>query len=158
CLRKQPGERYPSAEALADDLGRYLNAETVIARHLSGRELLGRWLREHFAAKMLGVAALYLLLAAVVDAQSNRSFMAVPLTTVVLVPFLWPRKATCVISSSLTVFFILVYAMFIPADMEILWGAALNIGLSVGRGLLLGLVGLAVSRRVGRDRVSTTLG
>jgi eukaryotic-like serine/threonine-protein kinase len=39
CLEKQPQQRYPTAQALADDLGRWLNGESIQARSYN---LLGR--------------------------------------------------------------------------------------------------------------------
>ncbi len=50
CLRKQPGERYPSAEALADDLDRWLRGEPTTARPPSAWQLARLWLRRNFAA------------------------------------------------------------------------------------------------------------
>src|SRR5947209_13644565 len=50
CLRKQPGERYPSAEALADDLDRWLSGEPTTARPPSAWQLARLWLRRNFAA------------------------------------------------------------------------------------------------------------
>jgi serine/threonine protein kinase len=42
CLQKQPKDRYPSAEALADDLRRYRNGEPVAARSVNLFERLQR--------------------------------------------------------------------------------------------------------------------
>jgi eukaryotic-like serine/threonine-protein kinase len=50
CLRKQPGERYPSAEALADDLDRWLRGEPTTARPPTAWQLARLWLRRNFAA------------------------------------------------------------------------------------------------------------
>jgi WD40 repeat protein/tRNA A-37 threonylcarbamoyl transferase component Bud32 len=53
CLEKDPARRYPTAEALADDLRRYLNGEPISARRLGavGRGL--KWVRRRPAAAAL---------------------------------------------------------------------------------------------------------
>jgi len=44
CLEKEPGRRYPSALALAEDLRRHLNGETITARGVNMLDQLGRLL------------------------------------------------------------------------------------------------------------------
>jgi serine/threonine protein kinase len=64
CLSKAPADRYPSAAALAEDLGRWLAGEPILARRLSGPERLRRWSRRHPVAATLSAAATLALLVA----------------------------------------------------------------------------------------------
>jgi serine/threonine protein kinase/WD40 repeat protein len=58
CLEKDPRRRYGSAEALADDLHRWLAGEPVKARHTPPWERLTKWVRRRPAtAALLGVSA-----------------------------------------------------------------------------------------------------
>ena len=63
CLAKEPGERYATAEALAEDLRRYLADRPVKARRASNAERLWRWCRRNPAVASLTAVALVLLIA-----------------------------------------------------------------------------------------------
>jgi serine/threonine-protein kinase len=62
CLRKEPRERYPSAEALADDLRRFLNGEPIVARPIGRIERCVKWAKRYptaaalLASLVLGIA------------------------------------------------------------------------------------------------------
>ena len=47
CLRKQPDNRYPTADALADDLERWLKQMPIKARPSSRRDRIAKWARRH---------------------------------------------------------------------------------------------------------------
>ncbi len=53
CLRKEPAERYASAGALADDLGRFLAGDPVTARPVGAGQSFGRWVAGHPATFLL---------------------------------------------------------------------------------------------------------
>ncbi len=62
CLEKDPGRRYDSALALAEDLRRYLEGQPVLARRIGLRVRLAKWLGRHrAAARVAAVAALAVL-------------------------------------------------------------------------------------------------
>jgi WD40 repeat protein len=56
CLRKEPQERYSSAEALADDLMRWLDGEPIQARPVGTGERLVKWARRRPAVAALAGA------------------------------------------------------------------------------------------------------
>jgi WD40 repeat protein/tetratricopeptide (TPR) repeat protein len=72
CLDKDPARRYGSAEALAEDLERWLRREPIRARAVGAMERVGLWVRRHpRRAFLLATTALSLLAAAVVPTLLN---------------------------------------------------------------------------------------
>jgi tetratricopeptide (TPR) repeat protein len=62
CLEKLPARRYASAEALADDLRRYLNGEPILARRAGVAERAGKWMKRHPAGTaLIGVILLAII-------------------------------------------------------------------------------------------------
>ncbi len=63
CLQKEASKRYGSAEALAEDLERWLRDEPIVARPVGGGEWLWRWCRRNrgIAAALAGLLATLLV-------------------------------------------------------------------------------------------------
>jgi hypothetical protein len=65
CLHKEPGRRYESAAALADELERWLRGEPITARPVGSAERLVKWARRRpapaalIAVSVLGLAMLF---------------------------------------------------------------------------------------------------
>ncbi|HKI16454.1 MAG TPA: protein kinase, partial [Isosphaeraceae bacterium] len=63
CLEKEPRKRYPWAAALADDLGRYLVGEPIMARPVTRSERVVKWTRRRPAiTALMGLVALVTVL------------------------------------------------------------------------------------------------
>jgi WD40 repeat protein len=62
CLHKDAARRYPSAEALAEDLERWLRGEPVRARPVSAAERVWKWARRRPERALLGILTAFALL------------------------------------------------------------------------------------------------
>ncbi|PYI87504.1 MAG: hypothetical protein DME26_05960, partial [Verrucomicrobia bacterium] len=63
CLEKDSAKRYQSAAALAEELGRYLNDESIQARPVATAEKIWRWCRRKPVTASLGAATMLLMVA-----------------------------------------------------------------------------------------------
>jgi len=72
ALRKEPGERYASAETFADDLRRFLAGRPVQARRGGVRYRAGRFVRRERARLMTGAALVLALLGFALALRSSR--------------------------------------------------------------------------------------
>ena len=68
CLEKEPARRYQTAQALAEDLDRFLRHEPIKARPVGSGEKLWRWCRRKPLVASLGAATLLLLLVVTIGA------------------------------------------------------------------------------------------
>ncbi len=69
CLQKDPAKRYATARDLADDLGRYLRREPIVARPIGPIARLSRWSKRN--PKLARLAAVVFLLLSVLAVGST---------------------------------------------------------------------------------------
>ncbi len=71
CLEKEPGRRYSSAAALADDLDRHAGGRPILARRAGGLERSWRWCRRNPEVAAASLAAVVLGLALIAGAAAS---------------------------------------------------------------------------------------
>ena len=86
CLGKDPDRRYPTAEALADDLERWLRHEPIHARRTGVATRAGKWVRRNRAVTVL--AAVIVVLAIVLGTMWWRTAgQSLPPSGIAVLPF-----------------------------------------------------------------------
>jgi WD40 repeat protein/predicted Ser/Thr protein kinase len=65
CLRKDPQNRYPTADALADDLERWLEQKPITARPSSKRDRIAKWARRNPGVAVLSPVVAVLAMVAI---------------------------------------------------------------------------------------------
>ncbi|MFO0958442.1 MAG: protein kinase, partial [Isosphaeraceae bacterium] len=65
CLEKEPGRRYPTAKALAEDLHAWLDSRPIAARRVGPAERARLWCKRRPAVAALSVAVVLLVLAGI---------------------------------------------------------------------------------------------
>jgi WD40 repeat protein len=70
CLHKDPARRYASADALADDLGRFSSGESILARATGSVERTWRWCRRNPTVAALSAAVGMLLIALILGSTT----------------------------------------------------------------------------------------
>ena len=63
CLQKDPARRYPSAQEVAEELGRFLREESILARPESVPAKVWRWCKRKPVVAALGLSTILLLVA-----------------------------------------------------------------------------------------------
>ncbi|MBI3270726.1 MAG: VCBS repeat-containing protein [Planctomycetes bacterium] len=79
ALAKEPTRRYPSAQAFADDIGRYLGGESIVARPTGALERAARKLRRYRAIVGTVAAAALLLVGVVAFLRTRPGTIAIRL-------------------------------------------------------------------------------
>jgi WD40 repeat protein len=75
CLQKEPRRRYGSAEALADDLERYLDDLPIQARPMPLWERTWRWCRRNPAVALLTIAVFLLLVTVAIESTARLAIL-----------------------------------------------------------------------------------